>query len=213
MKNHLKSHLKWLSWGLSSLLVWQCMVPPGAAQQTPPAPGTLNIVVLDGEGAINNVRQKAVREPVVRVEDDNHRPVTGAAVAFILPTDGPSGEFSGSKTLSVVTDNQGQAAAHGLRANPIEGKLLIHVNASYRGLTARTVITQFNMQVPGAKGRGGGGSGKMLLILGLLGGAAAGGLVAATHKGSTSSSSPTSTTPGSTAIVITPGTTTVGSPH
>jgi hypothetical protein len=60
----------------------------------------------------------------------------------------------------------------------------IHVNASYRGLTARTSITQFSVLPPGAKASSGGGSHRGLItVLVVLGAAAAGGgAYFATHK-------------------------------
>ena len=44
----------------------------------------LNLVVIEGEGSINNIRQRTAREPVVQVEDQNHKPVAGAVVVFTL---------------------------------------------------------------------------------------------------------------------------------
>jgi hypothetical protein len=183
---------------------------PPAYAQNPPA--ELNIVVVDGEGAINNIGQRALHDPIVRIEDGNHKTVSGAAVVFTVPTEGASGEFTkGSKNLVVTTDNQGQATAQGLKANEVAGRLQIHVTASYRGKTARTNITQFNMAVPGRKA--GGGSGKKVAILLLIAGAAAGGGIAAATLGGKSSSAVSPQTPPVTPISITPGTGTVGPPH
>ena len=56
--------------------------------------GQLNLVIVEGEGAINNIRQRTAREPIVQVEDENHRPVAGAAVVFALPSNGASGVFA-----------------------------------------------------------------------------------------------------------------------
>ena len=47
---------------LCYVLLLQLAIPPVAAQ--PPVPVKLNIVVLEGEGAINNMRQRTAREPV-----------------------------------------------------------------------------------------------------------------------------------------------------
>ncbi len=178
--------------------------------QDEPAPKSLRLVVVEGEGTVNQVRQKVTQDPIVLVEDENSRPVTGAAVVFTLPVSGPTGDFSnGSKNLTVVTDREGRAAAHGIRTNQLPGKLQIHVNASYRGLTARTLITQFDMTVPGAKSAG--GSGKLVAILAIVGAAAAGGAIAATHSGSSSSTSAAPAPP--TPIGITPGTGTISPPR
>ena len=56
---------------------------PALAQepQAGPPPAKLNIVILEGEGATNNIRQRVAREPIVQVEDENRRPLAGVAVA------------------------------------------------------------------------------------------------------------------------------------
>jgi hypothetical protein len=78
-----------------------------------------------------------------------------------------------------MTDSQGQATAQSLKMNPVAGKVPIHVNASYRGLTARTSLTQFSVLPPGAKAStsssGRGGHGGLIAVLVVLGAAAAGG--------------------------------------
>ena len=172
-------------------------------------PTEMNLVVVEGEGQSNNIGQHVSRPPLVRVEDENHRPIVGAAVIFTLPTEGATGDFgSGSKTLTVITDNQGEAAGKGLKLNYAPGKLPIHVNASYRGLTAKATITEYVVAPPGAKIGGGHGSGKLVVILVIIGAAAAGGAYYATHRGGSSSAS---TVPaGPTSIGITPGTGTIG---
>ena len=173
MTTYLEYWTKSLALGLSFLITL-----PNAHAQTMPT--ELNIVVLEGEGATNNVRQRVARDPVVRVEDENHKPIVGAAVVFTLPTEGATGEFAnGAKSLTIMTDSQGQATAQSLKMNPVAGKVPIHVNASYRGLTARTSITQFTVLPPGAKAStsssGHGGHGGLITVLVVLGAAAAGG--------------------------------------
>src|SRR5215471_20360318 len=129
MKTHFKYGTNSLSITLSFLLSFQMAAP--AAAQSQALPTELNLVVVEGEGAINNVRQRVAREPLVRVEDENHKPVVGAAVVFTLPTEGATGQFGGgAKTLTVLSDSSGLAAAQGLRMNPVAGKIPIHVNAS-----------------------------------------------------------------------------------
>ncbi|HEY7617165.1 MAG TPA: hypothetical protein VH744_10205 [Terriglobales bacterium] len=177
--------------------------PPAPAQQ--PARGTLNLVVIEGEGAVNNIRQRPGQPPIVQVEDENRQPVPAAAVVFTLPSQGPSGSFpDGSKTLVVTTDAQGRAVARGLRPNSSIGKLEIHVNASSQGRTAKTLITQFNMDVRTDRG---GGSGKVVAIVALIGAGAAAGVVAGLRNKNGSTSAP-AVPP----ITITPGTGTVGAP-
>src|ERR1700753_2350420 len=94
---------------LCFLLGGSLAVPFAALAQ---APHTLNLVIVEGDGAINNIRQRTAREPIVQVEDENHKPVAGAAVLFALPEHGAGGTFAtGGHTLSVVTNAQGRAAA------------------------------------------------------------------------------------------------------
>lgn len=209
MRRDLRFKTKWLAVTLSYLLLLQLVTTPVVAQA--PLPEKLNIVVLEGEGAVNNIRQRTAREPIVQVEDQNRRPIAGATVVFTLPTAGPSGEFAnGAKTTTILTDDQGKAAARGLKINKVSGKLLVHVNASYRGLTASTTITQFNMDVPGASK--GGGSGKVITILAVVGAAAAGGAALALRKNGSSSTVTPAPLP-NVPISITPGTGTIGPPH
>jgi len=168
----------------------------------------LSITIVEGEGAINNVRQRVNREPIVQVEDNNRKPVAGAVVVFLLPEQGASGTFTdGSRMLMTVTDNQGRASARGIRPNGQSGPMLIRVTASFQGLTASSVITQTNVAAAAAaSGAGLSTAAKWAIILGIAGGAAAGGIFAATHGGG---STPPSAPP---PIVITPGTPTVGGP-
>ena len=185
-----------------------------AMAQAPPA---LNIVIVEGEGAINNVKQRVNRDPIVQVEDENHRPIAEAAVVFFLPDQGASGTFvNGSRTLTVTTNAQGRAVATGIRPNNINGPMQIRVTASYQGQTASAVINQTN--VGGAAGGSGAttttaGTGlstgaKIAIILAIAGGAAAGGVIAATRGGGGGGNNNNMPPP----FVITAGTPTVGAP-
>jgi hypothetical protein len=185
------------------LVLAQSMRLPAAAQ----APqGGLRIVIVEGEGAINNVRQRVNRDPIVQVEDENRRPVAGAVVVFFLPDSGPSGTFvNGTRQLVVTTGADGRATAVGIRPNDQTGPMQIRVTASAAGETASAVINQTN-----AVG-GGGGAGmstgmKWLIGLGIAG-AVAGGIVAGTRSGGGG------TPPAPPAIVLTPGSPTVGGPR
>jgi len=118
----------------SSLIVAQSIVP-----------SQLQINILEGEGALNNTRQRDVREPIVQVQDENHKPIAGALVVFSLPDSGPGGTFlNGAKGLNVQTDVAGQAAGRGFMPNDIDGKYEIRVEARYQGHIAHTTIHQSN---------------------------------------------------------------------
>ena len=114
------------------------------------------------------------REPIVEVEDENHKPVAGAAVVFFLPTSGPSGTFAnGSQTLTVTTDATGRASATGIHPNHVLGKMQIRVTASANGLSASAAITQTN--IAGANvGRGLSTTAKIMIIVGVAAGIGAG---------------------------------------
>ncbi len=172
----------WLSILLVFLLASSGALPPAWAGQAE-AP-KLKIVILDGEGAINNIRQRTAREPIVEVQDENNRPVAGAVVLFALPDRGASGVFANGQTsMTVVTDSQGRAVATGLRPNNVQGNLQIRVSASHEGRTGNTTINQVNA-LAGAAAAGGGVSGKTIaIILVLAAGGAAGGAIAATRGG------------------------------
>ncbi len=149
--------------------------------------GQLNLVIVEGEGAINNIRQRTAREPIVQVEDENHRPVAGAAVVFALPSNGASGVFAnGSQTLTTVTDAQGRAIARGLRPNNVQGQYQIRVTASQGGRTGNATITQSNAMIAGAAAgaAAGGISIKLIAILAAVGAAAAGGAAYAATRSS-----------------------------
>ena len=124
------------------LVLLNLMRAPAWAQQ---AVTGLSITIVEGEGAINNIRQRVNREPIVQVEDENHKPIAGAVVVFLLPDQGASGTFpNGARMLMQVTDNQGRAAARGIRPNGQSGAMQIRVTASFQGLTASSLITQTN---------------------------------------------------------------------
>jgi len=200
--------LRWLAVSLSILIVF-----PLVHAQT--LPTQLNIVVVEGEGDINNVRQRAKRDPVVRIEDENHKPVAGAAVVFTLPTEGATGQFSnGGKNLTVMTEDSGVAVAKGLKLNQMDGKIPIHITASFRGLTASTTMTEFAVLPPGAKPATAhsGGHGGLIAVLIIAGAAAAGGgAYLAAHGGGSSANTPS--VPPVTPIGITPGTGTIVGGH
>jgi hypothetical protein len=173
----------------------------------------LNLVVVEGEGQINNIRQRTAREPVVQVEDENHKPVAGAIVVFTTPSNGASGVFAnGSHTLTVTTDEAGRAVARGLRPNAARGEFQIHVNVSSQGRTANKNINQTNavLTAAGTVAAGGAGHGKLIAILAAVGAAAAGGIVYATQQGGGSSpSTPAAASP----TTISAGSGTVGPPR
>jgi len=200
--------------GLAVLLAGMMTIgffPEAVAQQSGFA---LNIVVVEGDGAINNIHQRTVREPVVQVEDENHRPVAGAVVVFSTPTRGAGAAFAdGHHTLTVITDAEGRAVAHGFRANNVQGNFQIHITASYRGQSASTDIAQSNaLAAGGAAGATAAGiPAKLIAVIAVGAAAAAGGALYATHAGGSNSANNGTGT--AAAVTITPGAGSVGPPR
>ncbi len=175
----------------------------------------LQIDILDGEGALNNIRARTAREPIVQVTDKNHKPVAGALVIFAIQPGSksghglihhaPSASFHGAKTIRVRTDENGKATAHGLTPNGQAGSFVIQVTAVSGGMTATTLIHEQNVI-----GSGGNasiphhflGPHTSLFTWTALGGVAAG----------TIATTVVLLNNGSNAISITPGTGTVGKP-
>jgi hypothetical protein len=167
----------------------------------------LQILVIGGEGSINNVKQRTAREPVVEVRDENNRPVAGAIVFFKVPDYGASGTFTnGAKFTTVTTDEQGQAVARNFQPNQTQGEMQMQVTASLNGVTASTVIHMRNAAGPASQvAKTSSGSGKIIAIVAAIGAAAAVGIVVGTRGGSSNPS-----TPPSPATTITAGNGTVG---
>jgi hypothetical protein len=188
------SGARWVSVKLLCLLVLHSLAPGMQAQVA--STTKLKIMILEGEGSINNIRLGTAREPLVQIQDENDRPVAGALVMFTLPDQGASGVFAdGTKSLMVQTDSKGQAMARGLKPNKTPGQFKIRVDASHQGTTTSSSVAQSNIA---------GGtvvvSAKVITILAIVGGAVAAGVVAASQGGSETANAPTSITPGSTRV-------------
>jgi hypothetical protein len=168
------------------------LVTPLFSQDVQPV--GLRITIIDGEGALNNVKGRVAREPIVQVQDEHHNLVPGAVVTFTLPQQGAGAAFAnGAHTLTVTTDTFGRAAAYGMQPNKLTGSFRIHVTASHNGQIAHAVISQTNIagaaaaNVAGAvtAAKVGGLSVKAIVAIIAVGaGAAAGGTYFALHNSS-----------------------------
>ena len=192
---------------LMCLAVWQTCGSIVQAQVS--SQPKLKVVVVEGEGAVNDLGAAAAAQPVVRIEGENAQPLSGAMVVFTLPETGPGGTFAdGSKSLIVHTDLKGLAAARGLQPNKMEGPFQIRVDASFQGLTASAVISQTNVvpivvsaTKPQSK------KGFLFVIIGGVAAAAVG--LAASKGGGGGGSAP----PPPATTTVTPGSPTVGPPQ
>jgi hypothetical protein len=160
------------------LLPAQQTQPPAAGAKT----GELEITVIEGEGAKNNVRARTAVAPVVEVKDAG-KPVEGAEVVVVLPAVGPSGSFHGwLKNQTVKTDAQGRAAVTGYQPNSEEGRFNIKVTATSGSKTGTAIIAQSNVSGPGASMSGGSTKSRrnLWIALGIVGaGAIAAGVAVA----------------------------------
>jgi len=169
------------------------------------AQDALHVVVLECEGAINNVRAARSKEPLIRVEDANNQGVPGATVTFLLPAQGAGAVFGdGGSSLTLITDDRGEAVARGIRANRIPGIFQIRVTASKGGRNATASISQTNVD-PGSHG-----SSRLITILAIAGGAAAAGAAVALKGGKSTTTTAAAAAP---AVVVTPGTPSFGGPR
>lgn len=182
---------QWLAVGLCAMLARSAATVP-------------RVEVLEGDGAINNIRLHRAKEPVVRVVDEEGHPIPNVAVTFLLPGKGAGGTFAdGQASLTVMTDEKGLAVGRGLRPNGSAGQFQIRVAASFQGQAATANISQTN-----AEPAQGGVSSKTILILAAVGGAAAAGAAVALSKGKS-----TTTPPNNPGAVINPGNPSFGPPR
>jgi hypothetical protein len=125
---------------LIAILISMVMAWPAQGQD-----GALRIVVLEGEGAVHNIRRRAVSPVQVEVRDGRNRPVEAAKVRFTLPELGPGGRFvDGGRTLEVVTGEDGRAGFTSFVPNGQEGRFSLAVDAQASGREAGTAIVQSN---------------------------------------------------------------------
>jgi hypothetical protein len=182
---------------------------PAMAQNA--APGSLKIVVVEGESAFNNIHSKTGRNLTVEIRDERNQPVPGAQVVFQLPPGGPGGTYIDAQTMfTTTTDSAGRAHTVGFRPNSTEGRFEIRINASKDGRTGSTVTSQSNTLAGGpanTQNPGPSHKKKWILVLAIGGAAAAAGVIVATHG---SSGGTAATPPGATISI---GTISVGAPR
>lgn len=182
---------------------------PAAAQNlVQQSENSLKVVVIQGEGAKNEIRSKRAVQPAVEVRDAKDQPVSGAEVVFELPWSGAGGTFhQWLRVQTTRTNNEGRAYAVGFAPNEVEGKFAIKVTATKGGQTGTAVINMENVAGDGPVLSNGRGSSKWLWI-GLAGAAAlGGGIYAATRNGNGAGS------PVRNPITISAGPVTVGGPR
>src|SRR4051794_28127180 len=99
------------AWSIALLVTCLFLLANSASAQK-----ALELTVVDGEGAFNDIKGGPARTPVGEVKDEGGRPVDNAKVVFQLPNMNASGTFpDGSRTLIVSPDTQGRAVAAGIK--------------------------------------------------------------------------------------------------
>ena len=132
----------------ASLNVAPSKLDNGPAQASAPPAPALQIVILEGEDVSNNIKERTAREPIIQVQDENHKPVAGAAVLFSIDSQGSHAGASflhGAKTYTGTTDADGKVTAHGFQPNTHAGQFHVNVTASKGQLTTHTSIAQTNV--------------------------------------------------------------------
>jgi hypothetical protein len=196
---------------LFASLLCQAQQVSGPKTEPAQAPaGAIKIVVVEGEGALNNIRTRSGAPLVVQVRDAGDKPVAKAEVVFQLPPAGPGGMFFGwLRNQTVRTGVDGRAETTGFTPNEEQGRFNIKVTATSGTETASVIVSQSNTA------NGGSGNGKqaksgksnlwkVLVVVGAAG--LAGGIVAAT-RGSSSSATPPMP------VTISAGPVTIGGPR
>ena len=184
----------------------RAQVSAGASLPQAGQPKSLLITIVEGEGALNDIRTRTAREPIVEVDDENHKPVAGALVLFSLDKTGSSyASFAGVPSVSVRTDQAGRAVATGFQTAKKKGTYKINVQATVGVLVANAIINESNIEVlipesggPPAAVSVGSHHKVIWIVSGVLVAGAIAGIVVATQQ-----SSPTT---------ISTGTGTVGAP-
>ena len=204
--------------------------PPAASQPAPVPPQTpanapakpmaplpviknLKLLVLAGNGEMNDLERRVMASLVVQVLDQNDRPVEGAEVVFRFPLNGPGAAFTGGKTSQTVrTTGTGEAAAVNWMANGEVGAFEVHVTATYGNEVGETIVKMSNVTRFVESARKGAKQAHWysptwvkIAVIGGVAGAVAG-IFLATRGGSHSSTS------GTVPITVTPGSPTVGHP-
>ena len=134
---------------LPQLIAFLMAMPMVMAQE--PALGpvkttrSLRVVVLAGEGEINDMALRLMAPLVIQVLDRNSRPVEGADVIFQFPMTGPSASFgNGQLSQTFRTNADGQAAATGWEANVQAGRFQVRVSAVRGTETGEAVVSMIN---------------------------------------------------------------------
>jgi hypothetical protein len=198
---------------LALIAVLSCQAQQVSGPKTDPVQGPggdFKIIVVQGEGALNNIRTRSAAPLIVEVRDAADKPVAGVEVVFQLPPAGPGGVFNGwMRNQTARTNAEGRAETNGFTPNDEAGRFNIKVSATSGTKSTSVIIAQTNTPNgaagTGTKAKSKSNLWKVLLVVGAAG--LAGGIVAATRGGSSTPVTPP------TPITITAGPITIGGPR
>lgn len=105
----------------------------------------LKISIIEGQGGVNSLKQKAGSPIVVEVRDETGRVVPAARVEFTTPGSGPTGSVEGKHTFLAWTDTVGRARVANLVPNG-EGSFPVTVEARFAGKIGKTTFNENNSQ-------------------------------------------------------------------
>lgn len=118
------------------------LLTASVSQKAPPV-SKFNIVVVEGQNAINALTAKSTRRLTVRVERQYGVPVASVPVTFVVPQ--RHGAFAGGQTtVTLKTDEKGYAVVRDFHPRGLPGEFRMQVTASGEGYIARAEIAQTN---------------------------------------------------------------------
>jgi hypothetical protein len=111
------------------------------------SPLILQIRILEGEGTSYPAGTRAIKGITVEITDEAGLPVSGGAVSFRLPEDGPSGVFSnGTRTEIATTNANGRVTVWGMKWNRIPGSISVRVTAAKGETRAGAIVQQILLE-------------------------------------------------------------------
>jgi hypothetical protein len=170
-------------------------------------PGTLQIRIVEGDGAVYALGSRATRGITVEVTNETGKPMDGVSITFQLPDEGASGSFpNASKSQIATTGSDGRASVWGMQWNRTAGSFEVRITATKGDARAGTVCSLSLAAGKEASVRHGGSSHKWLWIALAVAGGAGAAVAIGGRTGSTSpaTSAVTTTSIGAPTIAIGP---------
>ena len=143
---------------------------------------TLQIKITEGDAAGYAAGSRSAHPLTVQITDEAGQAVSGAAVSFRLPAEGPGGFFAnGLRTEVAISDAKGHATVRRMQLNRTPGDFQIRITAAKDMARAGTLVRQSiagpepgpgHALLPKAK------SGKKWVVVSLLAAGLAGGVAA-----------------------------------